>query len=198
MTVNDTNSRRKLSIIGNGWIIGEISLEYISRYGCSSGLLDEKDFEFEEEKNIKTNHHFLSFSNSIEITLENLDTKEQEKYEFKKLKKLGIYKGKLNPEDLVLTNSFEKIPKIKNINHIDYEDEDYYIEFIDSWKGIFSEYHFEQGEIFECKDLIINVEKFDAGKGFYEWVCKIKYPGKLIESKNMIRKKRIKKLKVRR
>ena len=50
---------------------------------------------------------FLSFSNTMRIILENIDTKEKEQYEFKHLKKIGMYRGNLNPEDLVLTNSFE-------------------------------------------------------------------------------------------
>ena len=115
MTINNKNSIRKLSIIGNGWYFGKISLEYIGRNACNSAILDEADFELEEGK-LELENQYLSFSNTMRIILENIDTEEREQYEFKQLKKLGIYRGDLDPEDLVLTNSFETIPR-QCINH---------------------------------------------------------------------------------
>ena len=176
MSVNDLNSIRKLMIFGNGWLIGKISLEYIGRHSCSGGILDEEDFEFEEGIE-EVEHKFLSFSNSMYMILNNLDNKKEEKFEFRHLKKLGIYRGDLNPEDLILTNSFEKTPKY-SINHREIEDEEYYLEFQDSWKGMYGEFTFEKGEIFDFKKFEFNIEKLDIGNHFYEWVCQIMYQGK--------------------
>ena len=60
MSVNDINSPKKLYILGNGWTSGEISLSYIGRHSCTSAILDEKDFEWEESQ-LKVNNHYLSF-----------------------------------------------------------------------------------------------------------------------------------------
>tara|TARA_Y100000589_G_scaffold298020_1_gene306233 strand:+ start:235 stop:822 length:588 start_codon:yes stop_codon:yes gene_type:complete len=176
MTINNKNSIRKLSIIGNGWYFGKISLEYIGRNACNSAILDEADFELEEGK-LVLEKKYLSFSNTMRIILENIDTKESEKYEFKQLKKLGIYHGDLNPEELVLTNSFEKIPK-HCINHWEYDDDEYYLEYQEYWKGIYGEFAFGKGELFESKKLDIRTKKLDTGNDFYEWVCEVEYPGK--------------------
>ncbi len=176
MSVNDLNSIRKLMIFGNGWLIGKISLEYIGRHSCSGAILDEEDFELEEGIE-DVEHKFLSFSNSMYMILNNLDNKKEEKFEFRHLKKLGIYRGDLNPEDLILTNSFEKTPKY-SINHREIEDEEYYLEFQDSWKGMYGEFTFEKGEIFDFKKFEFNIEKLDIGNHFYEWVCQIMYQGK--------------------
>ena len=100
MSVNDLNSDRKLSIFGHGWFIGKITLEYIGRHSCSGAILDEVDFELEEGIE-EIQHKFLSFSNSMYMTLKNLDSKKEERFEFRNLKKLGIYRGDLNPEDLI-------------------------------------------------------------------------------------------------
>ena len=176
MIVNNKNSIRKLSIIGNGWYTGKISLEYIGRHACNSAILDEEDFELEEGK-LELENKYLSFSNTMSIILENLNTKERELFEFKQLKKLGIYRGDLNPEDLVLTNSFEKIPK-KCINHWEYDDDSYYLEYQESWKGIYGEFTFLESELFEPNKLDIQTKKLDTGNDFYEWVCKVDYIGK--------------------
>ena len=180
MTVNDKYANRKLLITGNGWYIGKISLEYIGRHACNSAVLDEEDFELEEGK-LELENKYLSFSNTMSITLENINTKEKELYEFKHLKKLGIYRGDLNPEDLVLTNSFEKIPR-QCINHWEYDDEEYYLEYQEDWKGIYGEFTFIKGELFEPKKLDIHTQKLDTGNEFFEWVCNIDYFGK--KSKN--------------
>ena len=113
----------------------------------------------------------------MRIILENLNTKEKEIFEFKQLKKSGIYRGDLNPEDLVLTNSFEKIPR-KCINHWEYDDEEYYLEYQEWWKGIYGEFTFREGELFESNKLDICTKKLDTGNEFYEWVCEVKYIGK--------------------
>ncbi len=176
MIVNSKNSKRKLSIIGNGWYIGKISLEYIGRNACNSAILDEADFELEEGK-LELEKKYLSFSNTMRIILENIDTKESEKYEFKQFKKLGIYRGELNPEELVLTNSFEKIPR-QCINHLEYDDDQYYLEYQECWKGIYGEFTFLEGELFELKKLNIITKKIDTGNEFYEWVCEVDYFGK--------------------
>ncbi len=176
MIVNNKSSKRKLSILGNGWTTGKISLNYIGRHSCNSAILDEEDFELEEGE-LELENKYLSFSNAMSIILENLDTKEREQYEFKNLKKLGIYRGNLNPEDLVLTNSFETIPK-QCINHWEYDDDQYYLEYQEYWKGIYGEFIFCKGELFESNKLVIQTRKLDTGNDFYEWVCEINYYGK--------------------
>tara|TARA_Y100000589_G_scaffold141745_1_gene135292 strand:+ start:55 stop:642 length:588 start_codon:yes stop_codon:yes gene_type:complete len=176
MTINNKNSIRKLSIFGNGWYTGKISLEYIGRNACNSAILDEADFELEEGK-LKLENKYLSFSNTMRIKLENIDTRESQQYEFKQLKKLGIYQGELNPEELILTNSFEKIPK-QCINHWEYDDDEYYLEYQESWKGIYGEFTFWKGELFESNKLDIRTKKLDTGNDFYEWVCEVEYVGK--------------------
>ena len=181
MIVNEKNSDRKLSIIGNGWYTGKISLEYIGRHACSSAILDEEDFELEEGK-LELENKYLSFSNTLSIVLENINTKEKELYEFKHLKKLGIYRGDLDPEDLLLTNSFETIPR-QCINHWEYNDDDYYLEYQEEWKGIYKEFTFMKGEIFEPTKIDIHTEKLDTGNDFFEWVCYINYFEK--KSKNL-------------
>ena len=180
MVVNDKNSNRKLSIIGNGWYIGKILLEYIGRHACNSAILDEEDFELEEGK-LELENKYLSFSNTMRIILENINTKERELYDFKHLKKLGIYRGDLNPEDLVLTNSFEKIPR-QCINHWEYSDDEYYLEYQEDWKGIYGEFTFLKGEVFEPTKLDIHTKKLDTGNDFFEWVCFIEYFGKKIKN----------------
>ena len=192
MSVNDLNSDRKLSIFGHGWFIGKITLEYIGRHSCSGAILDEVDFELEEGVE-EVKNEFLSFSNSMYMTLKNLDSKKEERFEFRNLKKLGIYRGDLNPEDLILTNSFEKTEKYI-INHWEKDDEEYYLEFQDSWKGIYSEFTFKKGEIFDFQKFEFNVEKIDTGCHFYEWVCQVNYVGKNkenVEKKKCKRKKRL-------
>ena len=184
MIVNNKSSKKKLSIIGNGWKTGKISLSYIGRHSCSSGILDEEEFELEEGK-LKLENKYLSFSNTMVIILENLGTKEKEKFEFKHLKKLGIYRGDLNPEDLVLTNSFEKIPR-QCINHWEYSDDEYYLEYQEDWKGIYREFTFFKGELFEPKKLDFHTKKLDTGNDFFEWACFIDYFGK--KSKNLKKK----------
>ena len=177
MLVKDINSRRELSFQGNLWDVGEIELEYIGRYSCTSAILDEEDFEI-EEGNLEIDDQYLSFSNSMMIVLKNLDTDEKEVFSFKDLKKLGIYRGDINPEDLCLTNSFEKTPELKPIDHCQYEDEDYYLEFVESWKGVYKEYIFEEGEEIDFKKLEISVSKLDTFCSIYEWVCQVDYEGK--------------------
>ena len=180
MIVNNKNSKRKLSIIGNGWYTGKISIEYIGRNACNSAILDEADFELEEGK-LELENKYLSFSNTLRIIFENINTKEREQYEFKQLKKSGIYRGDLNPEELVLTNSFEEIPK-QCINHWEYDDDEYYLEYQEYWKGIYGEFTFCEGELFESNKLDIRTQKLDTGNEFYEWVCEIKYIGKKIKN----------------
>ena len=141
--------------------------------------MDEEDFELEEGK-LELENKYLSFSNTMSIILENLNTKERELYEFKQLKKLGFYRGNLNPEDLVLTNSFEKIPK-QCINHWEYNDDEYYLEYQEDWKGIYGELTFVKGELFEPKKLDIYTKKLDTGNEFFEWVCYLEYFGKKIK-----------------
>ena len=194
MNVNNKNSKRKLSIIGNGWLIGKILLEYIGRHACSSAILDEEDFELEEGK-LDLENKYLSFSNSLNIILENIDTKDRETYEFKHLKKLGIYSGELNPEDLILTNSFEQTQKMF-INHWETEDEEYYLEFQDSWKGVYGEFTFNKGEIFDFEKFEFNIERLDAGFHFYEWVCHVNYLGKSREEGKINKGKRQKRLRI--
>tara|TARA_B100000963_G_C22391445_1_gene564680 strand:- start:82 stop:672 length:591 start_codon:yes stop_codon:yes gene_type:complete len=177
MSVNDIKSKRVLSFHGIGWDVGEIELEYIGRYSCTSAILDEEDFEIEEGE-LKIDYQYLSFSNSMYIVLKNLDTGGEEIYNFKDLKKLGIYRGDINPEDLCLTNSFEKTPKIKPIDHYKYEDEDYYLEFVKSWKGVYKEYIFEEGEEIDFKKLEISITKLDTFFDIYDWVCQVHYYGK--------------------
>ena len=183
MIVNNKNSIRKLSIIGNGWYTGKISLEYIGRHACNSAILDEEDFELEEGK-LELENKYLSFSNTMSIILENLNTKERELFEFKQLKKLGIYRGELNPEDLVLTNSFEKIDR-QSINHSEYDDDQYYLEYQETWKGIYGEFNFKKGELFDLNNLDIHVNKLDTGNEFFEWICIIEYSGKKMKKKNI-------------
>ena len=176
MIVDSTNSNRKLSILGNGWYLGKIPLKYIGRYSCSSAILDEDDFELEEGK-LELQNKYLSFSNKMKIILENIDTQKSIIFEFKQLKKLKIYRGDLNPEDLILTNSFEKIAK-SCINHWEYDDDEYYLEYQEYWKGIYGEFSFSKGESFESNKLEIQTKKLDTGNDFYEWVCHVEYIGK--------------------
>ncbi len=194
MSVNDLNSIRKLSILGNGWFVGKIPLEYIGRYSCTGAVLDEEDFELEEGIE-EVQHQFLSFSNSMYMILKNLDSKKEERFEFRHLKKLGIYKGDLNPDDLILTNSFEKTRKVV-IKHWETDDEEYYLEFQDSWKGIYGEFTFEKGEIFDLGKFEFKMKKLDIGFDFYEWVCQIIYQGKTREEGIINRGKRKKRLKI--
>mgnify|MGYP001298198250 CR=1 FL=1 len=194
MSVNDLNSIRKLLILGNGWLVGKIPLEYIGRHSCSGAILDEKDFEIEEGIE-EVQHKFLSFSNSMYMIFKNLDTKKEERFEFRHLKKLGIYKGDLNPEDLILTNSFEKT-KNYSINHWETDDEQYYLEFQDSWKGIYSEFTFKKGEVFDFKKFKFNIKKLDTGSHFYEWVCQVSYLGKAREEGKINKGKRKKRLRI--
>tara|TARA_B100001115_G_scaffold46260_1_gene34339 strand:+ start:105 stop:695 length:591 start_codon:yes stop_codon:yes gene_type:complete len=194
MYINDLNSTRKLLIFGNGWFTGKIPLEYIGRHSCSGAILDEEDFELEEGIG-EVQNQFLSFSNSMYMIFKNLDSKKEERFEFKNLKKLGIYRGALNPEDLILTNSFEKIPKY-SINHWETNDEEYYLEFQDSWQGIYGEFTFEKGEIFDLHKFEFNIEKLDTGSHFYEWVCQIIYRGKFREKGAINKGKRKKRLRI--
>ena len=194
MSVNDLNSIRKLLILGNGWLVGKIPLEYIGRHSCSGAILDEKDFEIEEGIE-EVQHKFLSFSNSMYMIFKNLDSKKEEKFEFRYFKKLGIYRGDLNPEDLILTNSFEKSPKY-SINHWDADDKQYYLEFLDSWKGIYGEFTFNKGEKFDLQNLEFNIEKLDIGLHFYEWVCQIFYLDKAKEEGKINKGKRRKRLRI--
>ena len=90
MSVNDLDSIRKLLILGNGWFVGKIPLEYIGRHSCSGAILDEEDFDLEEGTE-EVQHKFLSFSNSMYMTFKNLDSKKEERFEFRHLKKFGIY-----------------------------------------------------------------------------------------------------------
>ena len=194
MSVNDLNSIRKLLILGNGWFVGKIPLEYIGRYSCTGAILDEEDFELEEGME-EVQHQFLSFSNSMYMIFKNLDNKKEDRFEFKHLKKLGIYSGELNPEDLILTNSFEQTQKMF-INHWETEDEEYYLEFQDSWKGIYGEFTFEKGEIFDLNKFEFNIERLDTGFHFYEWVCQVIYRGKSREEGKIIKGKRKKRLRI--
>ena len=194
MSVNDVNSIRKLFILGHGWFVGKIPLEYIGRHSCSGAILDEEDFELEEGIE-EIQNQFLSFSNSLYMILKNLDSKKEERFEFRHLKKLGIYRGDLDPEDLILTNSFEKTPK-HSINHWETDDEEYYLEFQDSWKGIYGEFTFKKGEIFDFKKFNFNIEKLDTGSHLYEWVCQIIYLGKSIEKGKINKGKRKKTLRI--
>ena len=192
MSVNDVNSKRKLVILGNGWFVGKIPLAYIGRHSCSGAILDEEDFELEEDIE-ELQNEFISFSNSMYMILKNLESKQEEKYEFRHLKKLGIYRGKLNPEDLILANSFERTKKF-TINHWETDDEEYYLEFQDSWKGVYGEFTFNKGEIFDFKKFEFNIEKLDTGFHFYEWVCQVGYLGKSREEGKInkgIRKKKL-------
>jgi len=194
MFVNDLNSIRKLLIFGNGWFAGKIPLEYICRHSCSGAILDEEDFELEEGIE-EVHHQYLSFSSSMLVILKNLDNGIEDKYEFRNLKKSGIYRGNLDPEDLILTNSFERIPKYC-INHWEIDDEEYYLEFLDSWRGIYGEFTFEKGEIFDLQKLEFKTEKLDTGFDFYEWVCQIIYHGKSIKEGKIEKGKRDKRLKI--
>ena len=192
MSVNDLNSNRKLLILGNGWLIGKIPLEYIGRHSCTGAILDEEDFELEEGIE-EFQDKFLSFSNSLYMIFQNLDSKKEERFEFRNLKKLGIYRGDLNPEDLILTNSFEKTKKYI-IDHWETEDEEYYLEFQDSWKGIYGKFTFQKGEIFDFQKFEFNIDKLDTGFDFYEWVCQVSYLGKSKEEGMInkgVRKKRL-------
>ena len=194
MSVNDLNSIRKLLILGNGWFTGEIPIEFIGRHSCSGAILDEEDFELEEGIE-EVHNQFLSFSNSMYMILKNLDTKKEERFEFRHLKKLGIYTGDLNPEDLILTNSFEKTPKY-SINHWETDDEEYYLEFQDPWKGIYCEFTFKKGEVFDLQKFEFDIKKLDTGFPFYEWVCQIIYLGKSREEGKIIKGKRKKRLRI--
>ena len=194
MSVNDLNSTRKLLILGNGWLVGKITLDYIGRHSCSGAILDEEDFELEEGIE-EIQHEFLSFSNSMYMILRNLDSKKEERFEFRHLKKLEIYRGDLNPEDLILTNSFERTEKY-TINHWETDDEEYYLEFQDSWKGIYGEFTFEKGEIFDLQKFEFNIEKLDTGFHFYEWVCQVSYLGKSRGEGKINKGKRKKRLKI--
>ena len=194
MSINDLNSIRKLLILGNGWFIGKIPLEYIGRYSCTGAILDEEDFELEEGIE-ELKNKFLSFSNSMYMILKNLDNKKEERFEFRHLKKLGIYRGDLNPEDLILTNSFEKI-ETYTINHWETDDDEYYLEFQDSWKGIYGEFTFQKGEIFDFQKFEFNIEKLDTGFHFYEWVCQVNYLGKSREEGQINKGKRKKRLRI--
>ncbi len=164
MSVNDVNSIRKLLILGNGWFVGKIPLTYIGRHSCSGAILDEEDFELEEGIE-ELQNEFLSFSNSMYMIFKNLYSKQEERFEFRHLKKLGIYRGNLNPEDLILTNSFERTAKY-TINHWETDDEEYYLEFQDPWKGVYGEFTFHKGEIFDFEKFEFNIEKLDAGFHF--------------------------------
>ena len=183
MQVDNINSKRKISIVGNGWNIGKIQLKYIGRHACNSAILDEEDFELEEGK-LEIESNYINFSNTMKIIFENLDTTETEYFDFKNLKKLGIYNGDLDPEDLMLTNSFEKIPK-KCINHWEYDDDQYYLEYQESWKGNYGEFTFKAGELFNINKLNIRVYKLDTGNDFYEWGGKISYIGKKMIKQNI-------------
>ena len=194
MFVNDLNSIRKLLIFGNGWFAGKIPLEYICRHSCSGAILDEEDFELEEGIE-EVHHQYLSFSSSMLVILKNLDNGIEDKFEFRNLKKSGIYRGNLNPEDLILTNSFEKIPKYC-INHWEIDDEEYYLEFQDPWKGVYGEFTFQKGEIFDFEKFEFNIEKLDAGFHFYEWVCHVNYLGKSREEGKINKGKRKKRLRI--
>ena len=194
MSVNDLNSNRKLSILGHGWFVGKIPLEYIGRYSCSGAILDEKDFELDEGIE-EIQDEFLSFSNSMYLILKNLDNKKEERFEFRHLKKLGIYRGNLNPEDLILTNSFERT-ETYTINHWETDDEEYYLEFTDSWKGMYGEFTFKEGEILDFQKFEFNVEKLDTGFPFYEWVCKVNYLAKKREEGLRNKGKRKKRLRI--
>ena len=194
MSVNDVNSLRKLLILGNGWLVGKIPLAYIGRHSCSGAILDEEDFELEEGIE-ELQDEFLSFSNSMYMILKNFDSEQEERFEFRHLKKLGIYRGNLNPEDLILTNSFERTEKY-TINHWETDDEEYYLEFQDPWKGIYGEYTFHKGEIFDFDKFEFNIQKLDAGFHFYEWVCQISYLGKSREVGKINKSKRQKRLRI--
>ena len=194
MYVGDKNSIRKLLILGNGWFVGKIPLVYIGRHSCSGAILDEEDFELEEGIE-ELQNEFLSFSNSMYMIFKNLDNKTEDIFEFKHLKKLGIYSGDLNPEDLILTNSFEKTKK-NFINHWETEDEEYYLEFQDSWKGIYGEFTFGKREIFDIQEIEISIEKLDTGFDFYEWVCQVNYHGKSREVGKITKGARKKRLRI--
>ena len=194
MSVNDVNSLRKLLILGNGWVVGKIPLAYIGRHSCSGAILDEEDFELEEGIE-ELQDEFLSFSNSMYMILKNIDNKQEERFEFRHLKKLGIYRGNLNPEDLILTNSFERTEKY-TINHWETDDEEYYLEFQDPWKGVYGEFTFQKGEIFDFEKFEFNIEKLDAGFNFYEWVCHVNYLGKSREEGKINKGKRKKRLRI--
>ena len=194
MSVNDLNSIRKLLIFGHGWFVGKIPLEYIGRHSCSGAILDEEDFELEEGIE-EIQHQFLSFSNSMYMVLKNLDSKKEERFEFRHLKKLGIYKGDLDPEDLILTNSFENIPKY-SINHWEADDDEYYLEFQDSWKGKYGEFTFEKGEIFDLNKFEFHIKKLDTSSHYYEWVCQIIHLDKTREEGKINKGKRQKKLRI--
>ena len=194
MSINDVNSIRKLLILGNGWFVGKIPLAYIGRHSCSGAILDEEDFELEECIE-EVQHEFLSFSNSMYMIFKNLNSKQEEKFEFRNLKNLGIYRGNLNPEDLILTNSFERTEKY-TINHWETDDEDYYLEFQDPWKGVYGEFTFHKGEIFDFEKFEFNIEKLDAGFHFYEWVCQVSYLGKLRDEGKITKGKRKKRLRI--
>ena len=194
MYVNDQNSIRKLLILGNGWFVGKISLEYIGRHSCSGAILDEEDFELEEGVD-ELQDEFLSFSNSMYMILKNLNNNKEERFEFRNFKKLGIYRGDLNPEDLILTNSFERTEQY-TINHWETDDEEYYLEFQDSWKGIYGEFTFKKGEIFDFQKFEFNIEKLDTGFHFYEWVCQVNYLGKLREEGQINKGRRKKRLRI--
>ena len=194
MYVNDVNSIRKLLILGNGWFVGKIPLAYIGRHSCSGAILDEEDFELEEGIE-ELQDEFLSFSNSMYMILKNIDSKQEERFEFRHLKKLGIYRGNLNPEDLILTNSFERTKKY-NINHWETDDEEYYLEFQDPWKGVYGEFTFHKGEIFDFEKFEFNMKKLDAGFHFYEWVCQVTYQGKSRKEGKINKGKRKKRLRI--
>ena len=194
MSINDLNTIRKLLIVGKGWFVGEIPLEYICRHSCSGAILDEEDFEFEEGKE-EVKHQFLSFSNSMCMILINSANNKEERFEFRHLKKLGIYRGDLNPEDLILTNSFEKTQQFF-INHQETEDEQYYLEFQDSWKGIYGEFTFNKGEVFDLEKFEFNIEKLDTGSHFYEWVSQINYRGKSRDEGKITKVARKKRLRI--
>ena len=194
MSVNDVNSIRKLLILGNGWFVGKIPLAYIGRHSCSGAILDEEDFELEEGIE-ELQNEFLSFSNSMYMIFKNLNSKQEERFEFRNLKNLGIYRGNLNPEDLILTNSFERTAKY-TINHWETDDEEYYLEFQDPWKGVYGEFTFHKGEIFDFEKFEFNIEKLDTGFHFYEWVCQISYLGKLREKGKINKGKRKKRLRI--
>ena len=194
MYVNDVNSIRKLLILGNGWFVGKIPLAYIGRHSCSGAILDEEDFEL-EEGNEELQNEFISFSNSMYMIFKNLDSEQEERFEFRHLKKLGIYRGNLNPEDLILTNSFERTKKY-NINHWETDDEEYYLEFQDPWKGVYGEFTFHKGEIFDFEKFEFNMKKLDAGFHFYEWVCQVTYQGKSRKEGKINKGKRKKRLRI--
>ena len=94
-----------------------------------------------------------------------------------------------------MTNSFEKTQK-NSINHWEADDEQYYLEFQDYWKGIYGGFTFRKGEIFDFQKFEFNIEKLDTGFDFYEWVCQVNYLGKAREKGEINKGKRKKRLRI--